>query len=1313
MSELHLIDSQAALLRDLTALAAQRAAAESAVEAESRERSESGERSYRNALKGVQDRQRAEAAAAEHEHGQARAKVLARFETEHAAAQAEYQETKARLESQGEAALEAAQTAFEEARWQATTGFEAERDRQKKHFDQIDRQFLADLKVLEPLQATVDATLEDYARFVADAGEAEPMAPEFGTAEGPLPTIRESITTLDALLVKLLHLGLPKFVKGWLDLMVDAGIWLLLAVALWAAGLGSLPVRLGIATGATLVIAVALRVTLRARARAQVAPVYKALCQALADSVLVVERGKGWGAAKYQERRDALQVKLDEQLALAGRAQGRKVAGIEQRRDDELAKLEARHSGLLAKLDQVRDDDLRKADERREQVTAAARARYEEDSKALHDSYRRQREQGQERRDTEWNALADRWGSGVERVKAGVEWINAEDRRIFPDWADPLADGWRGPTTIPPAARFGTYEVALAEIPKGIAKDPKLRALAPERFTLPALAPFPGQGALMFKAGDPEGRDEAVQALQAVMLRLLTTIPPGKVRFTIIDPVGLGQNFAAFMHLTDFDEALVTSRIWTETPHIEQRLADLTEHMERVIQKYLRNEYETIEEYNRMAGEVAEPFRVLVVANFPDNFSESAARRLASIVSSGARCGVFTLLSVDTRQQMPSGCDLKDLESHSVRLAWKEGRFVRQDEELGRYPLTVDAPPDPETFVEVVKRVGHLAKDANRVEVPFEVIAPSADRWWTSDSRPGIDVPLGRVGATRLQNLKLGRGTSQHVLIAGRTGSGKSTLLHALITNLALHYSPDEVELYLIDFKKGVEFQSYAVNELPHARVIAVESEREFGLSVLQRLDSELRLRGEKFRSVGAQDLASYRNANGDEATPRILLIVDEFQEFFVEDDKVAQEAALLLDRLVRQGRAFGIHVHLGSQTLSGAYSLARSTLGQMAVRIALQCSESDAHLILSEDNSAARLLSRPGEAIYNDANGMVEGNHFFQVVWLSDDKKEQYLRRLRDLDRARNPGVIRPRLVFEGNTPADVRKNHLLMGRLRDPARPARPRSALAWLGEAIAIKDPTAAVFRPQGGANLLIIGQQDVAALGIMTTALIGLAAQYAPPEHDADSTATGVRFYALDGTPVDSAHAGAFQRLVDVIPHPLRVGGVRDLAEVVGEVAEEVDRRSESPDAEVAPIYLLINDLSRFRELRKGDDDFGFSKFGDEEKAASPAKQLGNVLREGPALGVHTIIWCDSLNNVNRSFDRQALREFELRVLFQMSANDSSALIDTPVASRLGQNRAFFHSEEEGRLEKFRPYSLPDDAWLAEVRDQLRERPVAAG
>src|SRR5207237_8171823 len=133
--------------------------------------------------------------------------------------------------------------------------------------------------------------------------------------------------------------------------------------------------------------------------------------------------------------------------------------------------------------------------------------------------------------------------------------------------------------------------------------------------------------------------------------------------------------------------------------------------------------------------------------------------------------------------------------------------------------------------------------------------------------------------------------------------------------------------------------------------------------------DAELKQRAERFRAAGVQDLRSYRLAQPSAPMPRILLIVDEFQEFFVEEDKLAQDASLLLDRLVRQGRAFGIHVILGSQTIGGTSGLARSTIGQMAVRIALQTSEDDSQLILSDNNSAARLLSRPGAAIYHDAS--------------------------------------------------------------------------------------------------------------------------------------------------------------------------------------------------------------------------------------------------------------------------------------------------------------------------------------------------------
>ena len=48
---------------------------------------------------------------------------------------------------------------------------------------------------------------------------------------------------------------------------------------------------------------------------------------------------------------------------------------------------------------------------------------------------------------------------------------------------------------------------------------------------------------------------------------------------------------------------------------------------------------------------------------------------------------------------------------------------------------------------------------------------------------------------------------------------------------------------------------------------------------------------------------------------------------------------------------------------------------------------------------------------------------------------------------------------------------------------------------------------------------------------------------------------------------------------------------------------------------------------------------------------------------------------------------------MRVLFQMSPTDSGHMLDAPHASKLGPHRAFFASEDQNRLEKFRPYGLP--------------------
>jgi DNA segregation ATPase FtsK/SpoIIIE, S-DNA-T family len=1308
MTEPSLISRQRRILHDLYRAIAERAETEPRIEQEFKARTEAGEKWFQESCQQVISRFETDKQASQQEFEDTEARVTKRFKTERWAQDKEWKETQARLTKQFETDSGAAKSEYQAARKASGKSFQANRAQAQDQLREAQSKIADGIRESKGMEREARKLLQTW-KQERDFGALPPAGRPDRMFHDAFRQLQESMTNAEEQLNQLKALRLPYLFAGY-------KVWILLGLlALVGAGAGALvagkeDLLTGVPSGAVAGLAIwgVLYFWLFSLARGKVSKQYQPLRQALHNLDEACEKARDQTREAHQKRMEGAKKLCEKEVRAASEKHKKKQAALKQRRDTEWQQGEDKYQKAMADSTQRRDADLRQAHERFQKIRSEIFERYETDSRRIHEQHFKQMTESKQRHEEEWQALVNRWQQGLAQAHAAVSEVNRESNALFPAWGSPAWQNWQPPSSVPPVIHFGDYQVNLAALPNGLPNHERLKPQVPTQFTLPAFLSFPRRCSVLLRSGEA-GRALAVQTLQALMLRYLTSLPAGKVRFTIIDPIGLGENFAAFMHLADFDEALVTSRIWTEAAHVEQRLSDLTGHMENVIQKYLRNQFETIEDYNAHAGEVAEPFRIAVVANFPANFGADAARRLVSILSSGPRCGVYALVNVDTSLEMPQGFNPSVLEQHAVTLDWQDGRFVWKEEDFERFPLQLDPAPPADFSTRVLQVVGARAREANRVEVPFDFIAAPPEQWWTTDSRGGIDVALGRVGATKRQHLRLGKGTAQHALIAGKTGSGKSTLLHALITNLSLLYSPEEVELYLIDFKKGVEFKTYAAHELPHARVVAIESDREFGLSVLQRLDAELKARGERFRETGAQDLKAYREANPKARVPRILLIVDEFQEFFLEDDKVSQDAAQLLDRLVRQGRAFGLHVLLGSQTLGGAYTLARSTIDQMAVRIALQCSEADGHLILSDDNSAARLLSRPGEAIYNDANGLVEGNNPFQVVWLPEQRREAFLQSIRELDQKRNVSAAnRVQIVFEGNAPADVRKNPLLHDLVSAPAWPAAPPAFQAWLGEAMAIKDPTAAIFRRQSGSNLLLVGQQEEAALGILATAMLSLAAQHTPA--DGQNRTTSARFVILDGTPADSPRASYLARLADLLPHPVQIAGWRELPDVIAALAEEVERRQKAHEAEGAETYLLIHGLQRFRDLRKEEDDFG--SFGsNEEQKPKPAKQFADMLREASSMGVHALVWCDTYNNIARALDRQAQREFEMRVLFQMSAGDSSSLIDHPGAARLGPHRAFFHAEEEGRLEKFRPYGLPPDAWLAWLKEHLARKRVA--
>jgi hypothetical protein len=1041
--------------------------------------------------------------------------------------------------------------------------------------------------------------------------------------------------------------------------------------------------------GGVVVIAIAVFL-LRVIAVAKGNPISVRIAEALTKARKLHDLGATRAEVHYQEEVErihrefsAATVEADQELkkALASGTDLR--ANSRNATDDKTFRITAKHEQLYkSKLDRLEKQHNETIERLNSESVAKEKATAERaaiDELQFTSEFRAQSQAFE----AEWNNIS-------EPLLAKLESSRLTAERLFPAWDMGLLDKWKPPGQFEQAAKLGNLEIDLEQASVPGQGSQVLKGL---NLNAPLCLIYPEQGSILFETGNA-GREQAVASLNNLIMRLLSVSPPGRLNFTIFDPVGLGQNFAGVMHLADYEEQLINNKIWTQSSQIEQRLADLNEHMEKVIQMYLRNEYATIAEYNEQAGVISEKYQFLVVADFPAGFTDVAARRLLSIASSGARCGVYVLLHWDQRAPLPAEFVPEDLRKSAVRIIAKGSEFDLAGGSASAGQLCLESPPPPEEAIRFIQAVGQSSRDSSRVEVPFSQVTPEESEIWTEETTNELRVPIGRTGATKLQYLAVGKGTRQHGLVAGKTGSGKSTLFHVIITNLSLWCSPEQVEFYLIDFKKGVEFKCYGALKLPHARVVAIESDREFGLSVLQKVDDELKRRGDMFRKLGVQDVAGYKRAGGNEPLPRSLLLIDEFQEFFVEDDKVSQTASLLLDRIVRQGRAFGIHVLLGSQTLGGAYTVARTTLGQMVIRIALQCNEADAYLIMDDNNPAPRLLSRPGEGIYNDAAGMIEGNSPFQVVWLPDEERDKALRKVRH--HAEQNGTSYPGpFVFEGNAPAEVSENIPLRNLLHAESV-ASPAAARIWLGAPNSIKGPTEALFQRQSGNNLLLIGQREEAALAIFSIALISLAAQYA------DGAA---RLIFSDATPPGTPQRDFLERIVKAIPRPVTLAKPGELPGILKALVEDLKSRGENdPAGEVPPTFLLINGMQRFSKLRY-EEDFGFSS-SDSDAGPNPSALLHTLLTDGTSLGFHVIASCDTYNNVNRFLNRKALSEFEMRVLFQMSANDSASLIDNPKASTLGLHRALYYNEQEGYLETFRPYALPTDEWIIEAGRNLR-------
>ncbi|KAA8891823.1 DNA translocase FtsK [Helicobacter pylori] len=511
-------------------------------------------------------------------------------------------------------------------------------------------------------------------------------------------------------------------------------------------------------------------------------------------------------------------------------------------------------------------------------------------------------------------------------------------------------------------------------------------------FLLPKVYPFPPKS--LYIEHEKDG-----QFLREMLMRLLSSTPLVQLEVILVDALSLGGIFNLARRLLDKDNDFIyQQRILTESKEIEGALKHLYEYLKVNLQEKLAG-FRDFAHYNEKEKDRL-PLKALFLSGV-DVLSKDALYYLEKIMRFGSKNGVLSFVNLESEKNNKSAEDLK-----------RYAEFFKDTTSFERFKyLNVEVVNDQgiqsqhmQDFADKIKAYYKQKKEVKRELKDLQ----KESEFWTKSSQYEVSVPVGWDINHKEVCFEIGN-EQNHTLICGRSGSGKSNFLHVLIQNLAFYYAPNEVQLFLLDYKEGVEFNAYVADTpLEHARLVSVASSVGFGVSFLSWLCKEMQERADRFKQFNAKDLNNYRK---HEKMPRLIVVVDEFQVLF-SDNKSTKVVEGHLNTLLKKGRSYGVHLVLATQTMRGG-EIDSSIKAQIANRIALPMDAEDSSSVLGDD--AACEIQKP-EGIFNNNGGNRKYHTKMSVPKAPDDFKS-FLTKIHAEFNQRNLAPI-DRKIYNGETP-------------------------------------------------------------------------------------------------------------------------------------------------------------------------------------------------------------------------------------------------------------------------------------------------------
>lgn len=511
-------------------------------------------------------------------------------------------------------------------------------------------------------------------------------------------------------------------------------------------------------------------------------------------------------------------------------------------------------------------------------------------------------------------------------------------------------------------------------------------------FLLPKVYPFPPKS--LYIEHEKDG-----QFLREMLMRLLSSAPLVQLEVILIDALSLGGIFNLARRLLDKDNDFIyQKRILTESKEIEEALKHLYKYLKVNLQEKLAG-YKDFAHYNENATDRL-PLKALFLSGV-DALSKDALYYLEKIMRLGSKNGVLSFVNLESEKNNKSAEDLKNYaEFFKDTTSFERLKYLNveviNDQGIKSQHMK-DFADKIKAYYKQKKEVKRELKDLQRDE-----------KFWTKSSQYEVSVPVGWDINHKEVCFEIGK-EQNHTLICDHSGSGKSNFLHVLIQNLAFYYAPNEVQLFLLDYKEGVEFNAYVIDTpLEHARLVSVASSVSYGITFLKWLCDEMEKRADRFKQFKVKDLSDYRK---HEKMPRLIVVVDEFQVLF-SDKKRKGEVEWYLNALLKKGRSYGVHLVLATQTMRGP-DIDSSFKAQIANRIALPMDAEDSSSVLGDD--AACEIQKPG-GIFNN-NGEHKKYHTKMSIPKAPDDFTAFIEKIHEEFNQRNLASI-DRKIYNGETP-------------------------------------------------------------------------------------------------------------------------------------------------------------------------------------------------------------------------------------------------------------------------------------------------------